>query len=297
VHVRCSTAALTADISADTTGAALQLAPDCTYLLASALPDVTADLTLVGTGSYATIKRSGAAPAFSLLTVTSGAHLMTDGVNFTSGAPRTSLAVRSTWPMARSPSRGASSPAIPAASPGLVVNGGVFKQNTAPSEGGAIFSRDGMTLTGPVFSYNNAGADGGAVCNFGPAAVTRATFAHNSARIGGGFYNNWTVDLSGSSFTANTAAGGGGLYNRDIAAVSGTSFTANTDAVAGGAIQQDSQHPLAMTASRVEYNRAPAGAGGGILDGGGTVALSGTTVAWNRVNNCSPAASVAGCAG
>ena len=44
------------------------------------------------------------------------------------------------------------------------------------------------------------------------------------------------------------------------------------------------------------YNHAPGGEGGGIYNDG-TGNLVSTQVKWNFVNNCSPAASVAGCIG
>ena len=44
------------------------------------------------------------------------------------------------------------------------------------------------------------------------------------------------------------------------------------------------------------YNHAPAGNGGGIYNDGDR-RLTNTTVRFNTVNNCSPAASVTGCTG
>jgi len=53
---------------------------------------------------------------------------------------------------------------------------------------------------------------------------------------------------------------------------------------------------VTLDLSTVTYNHAPAGEGGGIYNAGG-VFPGGTTIRFNTVNNCSPAASVTGCTG
>src|SRR5690348_14678760 len=80
------------------------------------------------------------------------------------------------------------------------------------------------------------------------------------------------------------------------ATMTGSTFSANTASGAGGALFADSGS-LTLTASAVTHDRAPAGGGAGIYHGSGTVSLAQTTVQQNQVNNCSPAASVTGCAG
>ena len=67
VNVPCSTGALSGAISGAVSGDVLQLAGNCTYLLASALPQVTVGLTIQGSPT-STIER-GYPGSFPLLWV------------------------------------------------------------------------------------------------------------------------------------------------------------------------------------------------------------------------------------
>ena len=72
VSVPCNAATLAADISAAPSGATLQLARACTYVLTSALPSIGTDLTLHGYSSTLERSLTGSPADFSLLEVTSG---------------------------------------------------------------------------------------------------------------------------------------------------------------------------------------------------------------------------------
>ena len=86
VQVPCSSGALSTAISGASSGAVLRLASSCTYVLASALPDVTTALTLQG-GTNSAIERSYAVgtPDFSLLFVGVGGNLTVTNVSFKNG--------------------------------------------------------------------------------------------------------------------------------------------------------------------------------------------------------------------
>jgi len=79
--VPCNAGALAGDISAAVSGETLHLAPSCIYVLSEALPDISADITIVGGPS--TIQRSyaGGTPEFSLFTVDSDVTLALAGVS------------------------------------------------------------------------------------------------------------------------------------------------------------------------------------------------------------------------
>ncbi len=70
----------------------------------------------------------------------------------------------------------------------------------------------------------------------------------------------------------------------------------NTASTEGGGVCNDTDSTLNLVASRVVYNNAPSGGGGGIYNRF-NVTLTHTLVAHNTLNNCSPVASVPGCFG
>jgi len=125
--------------------------------------------------------------------------------------------------------------------------------------------------------------------------VAGSSLKGNSAPYGGAVYNEATLSLSGDSLSGNTAQYGAGLYNEDEATVNGTTFQQNTATDGGGGIYEDGTF-TDLNGSKVMYNHAPAGEGGGIYNED-TVNLTNTLVRFNTANNCSPALSVAGCTG
>jgi predicted outer membrane repeat protein len=122
------------------------------------------------------------------------------------------------------------------------------------------------------------------------------TLTGNTAEYGGGVYSESDMTLGGGLFSGNTAVYGGGLYNDDVANVYGSTVQENQASTEGGGIFNDTAATLNLGASRVVYNNAPSGGGGGIFNRG-TVHLFGTLVRYNTLNNCSPVASVPGCFG
>lgn len=113
-----------------------------------------------------------------------------------------------------------------------------FSTNSA-SNGGAIFNIGVATINGSTFANNTATTDGGAIDNqLGPVEAGSLTlmsdsFSTNSASLGGGLYNDFEVNIKGSTFMRNVASDGGGLYNNDIATINTTTFSKNTTTAAG----------------------------------------------------------------
>jgi hypothetical protein len=110
VSVPCTAPALRAAISGSSAGDTLNLATGCTYVLVSALPVISHDLTIGG--DDATLQRSFASgtPAFTMLSATGGVLTITD-LSFIHGAgaaPR-SLSMRPGLEAAASSTRGAGS--------------------------------------------------------------------------------------------------------------------------------------------------------------------------------------------
>ncbi|MDN3356518.1 hypothetical protein [Actinomadura sp. DC4] len=86
VPVPCGAASLAAAVAA--TPSVLRLAPLCTYLIASALPQVTGDIALVG-GPATTLKRDPSAADLRLLDVAAGGRLRVLGITLRNGGTTT----------------------------------------------------------------------------------------------------------------------------------------------------------------------------------------------------------------
>ncbi|WP_170915459.1 cadherin domain-containing protein [Microcystis aeruginosa FBCC-A68] len=128
---------------------------------------------------------------------------------------------------------------------------GVFNNNTASSDGGAILSTGGtFNLTDADFVQNRATAGlGGAVfLQTTGATITQADFLQNRSANGGAIYNNSNnVSVTNANFTLNIAdaAGsvGGAIYNQSSnnLQVTNAAFSRNNAASNGGAIYQNSE--------------------------------------------------------
>jgi len=177
----------------------------------------------------------------------------------------------------------------------LLVHTGVFRRNTAGA-GGAVWNNSPSRLDNTTFTGNNGGSYGGAIYNQAVLTVATVTADGNSATYGGAIDNQDVLALTGGSISGNSAMFGGGLHNFFRVTAGTTTFEQNTASSQGGGIDNNAGATASLQFSRVIYNHAPGGEGGGIYNGG-TVNLTGTTVMWNFINNCSPAASVPGCIG
>lgn len=244
VQVACDPAALAAAITGAPDGSAISLTPGCTYLLTSALPEVTRSLTIDGNG--ATLDRSPSAPHFIILTDASPSLTVND-LSFTDG-----------------------NNAITQLGDGaLFVNGGTFTGNSA-SFGGAISSHSkgsdpleqGPQITGATFTGNSAGS-GGAIAYDSFAAyieITDCRFEGNTAGDGGAV---WLFDEAGgvdhSVLTGNYASNDGGAVWSSADSGEGLNF----DTITGNAAKDD-------------------GGGSYSAEGGGPAQFVNTTVTWNQ---------------
>lgn len=123
-----------------------------------------------------------------------------------------------------------------------VITNNTFKQNAAPTYGGAIANAaDNTKITNNIFEGNTASISGGAVCTTAKSAtITGNTFNQNS-----GFRNGGAVYISGSGtlvqnnkFTKNLSnQTAGAIYtDTDKTTVSNNIFEANTAYRTGGAV-------------------------------------------------------------
>ena len=270
--VPCKTQALIAAINAANSsgGAAITLAPGCTYHLTTAaspnamlgdtgLPAITSRITL--TGFRTTI--AGNNSTFRILLVTGSGKLTLNGLTITGG---------------NTPGPGGGIFNLEGT---LVLNQSRVTGNASAggmmSAGGGIAS--GTLGTGPV---------GTAVLNF-----SRVDHNTTSASAGGILNHGGTLILNASKVSDNTAAGGGGggiasgtggmggpgssILVVKFSQISGNAANGGPMAGAGGISNGGT---ATITASVVAGNTAPGAAGGGILNHG-VMTLTGSLVTGN----------------
>jgi predicted outer membrane repeat protein len=265
--VRCKTSALVHALSGAASGATLNLAKGCTYVLTAALPTVAENLTINGNG--ATLLRSSAAGTadFTILGITAGTVTL-NGLSFTNGSG--AITVNN--------------------SAQLNVTGGEFHDNTA-ANGAAIYNADNtvVNVNGALFSNNTATSDGGAIYAYTARGdqITDSTFQGNTAADSGGAYWDWSIGddaIGGSTFTGNTAATGGALYLSTLGSVLTGIVVQNNSATGDGGGIADGATPVAIVGSKITGNHA-GGAGGGLDEEGSTsgppAEISSTVIAGN----------------
>jgi hypothetical protein len=218
---------------------------------------------------------------------------------------------------------------------GLVMNGGTFTRNYAPQggaifnnanggefitravfrgnkavTGGGIYNNSELLITNSNISGNDAAGQGGGLYNdagnaLGKLDTADVIFRGNNARDGGGIYiANGIVNLADSEISGNNVtADGGGIYQdnfglRGSLTLAGSEISANNARAHGGGIYNEG--PLTVGSSQIVRNEAASG-GGGLYDddyyGGVAVTLTGSTVLYNKPDNCEPADSITACTG
>jgi hypothetical protein len=260
VTVPCGAAALaTAVTAANTTPSVLRLAPSCTYLLTSALPQVSGHIVLLG-GPATSIRRDPATPDLRLLDVAAGGRLRVWQITLLNGGTTTG--------------------------PG----GGVR------NAGDLVL--DHVTLTGNTALNDNGGAlenTGTAVVAHSLLAAN-ATRGPDGSRDGGGIHNDGTLTVFLSRFSGNIAVrDGGGVFTAagHTTRLIQSTLASNTAANLGGGIANRGTTTLVRTL--VRYNQAigTTTAGGGIQNAAGSVVLRRSLVTANSPDDCTP--SVPGC--
>ena len=188
-------------------------------------------------------------------------------------------------------------PAVCATNGEVVLSGGTFTSNSAPTsydygyealgQGGAVETYyAGLTVTEGVYSFNSATGGGGAILVINDSAsITGATFLNNSAKYGGAVEmsqqtgGTGKMTISGGEFTSNRAEFGGGFENHAGAStlIDGTVFSANR-ADSGGAVMNDSYggSKSELTVVNGVFSGNAADEGGAILNAGIATVSGGT---------------------
>jgi len=258
----------------------------CFINLLSALPDISAPMSILGPSRHAIQRSSSAATNFRVFNVTTTGTVNISDLTIKQGNPGN-----------------ANGGGLQNFGSGTVnVTNCVFQGNVA-SNGGGISVRGTVNVSNCTFTGNAASNGGGIYNDAGTLNVTSCTFTGNQAGgDGGGIANDHfrTAHVSNSTFTGNTAnngdpnaSGGGAICNGDhnhsfggFMTVTNTTITGNTAlrcggiSTAGGAAAGE----LTVTNSTIVGNSSfYSDSGGGISkDGeGGPVKIKNTIVALN----------------
>ena len=166
-----------------------------------------------------------------------------------------------------------------------VVQGDIFRNNTADNRGGGIYSEGALTVeedddgNRPSFTSNKA-VRGGAIYSSGKTSIKNSEFRANKATVEGGAIYVASGDdqvFEGNTFTENEAANNGGaIYNENFLKIQtteygeGTTFERNT-AKRGGAVYTDYSGYTNIFGTAFENNTAEQT--GGAIHSFGTVKI------------------------
>jgi CSLREA domain-containing protein len=190
-----------------------------TITLGSALPNISDDLIIDGTGNSVFISgndnfqilviNSGKTVSLNMLTIQDGKSALSGGGIFNNGT--------------------------------LTVKNSTFTGNQAVAAGGSIYNVGTLTVENSTFSGNSADYGGG-ISNFNTLTISNSTFSGNNATTsGGGTYNEAGVlTIWNSTFSGNSAAttSGGGIYNKTGATLNYTN-TIVANSTSGGDCKND----------------------------------------------------------
>ncbi len=213
---------------------------------------------------------------------------------------------------------GATSPggAIATSGSGIVLNvaDSTFRNNTAVTGGGAIFSTGTLTVTDSTFESNRAEAVGSSQSSRGGAifsssttmlSIESSTFSQNSSISRGSGQStggavaadtSTTVTITSSTFERNVATAaagatgtirvGGGLWTRGTATITNSTFSANTaDFDGGGMFDQTGT----LSLNHVTIARNVSGRnGGGVAVAIGTANIKDSLIATNTATTSNP---------
>jgi predicted outer membrane repeat protein len=169
----------------------------------NALPAVTGDVTLAGSGAILARSDAAGTPEFRILRVQAGGTLRLRGVTVSNGR-----------------AAGDGGGVSVAGGGALDVRDSTFLGNRAGGSGGAIAGSGTIAVAGATFSGNHAGAFGGAIAG-NSETVANSTFTANDAFAGAAIYIDGTLALTNTTIAGNS---GYGIFK----IASGTTTVANS---------------------------------------------------------------------
>jgi hypothetical protein len=194
-----------------------------TINLTGALPDLNANVTIVGPGASSLIVRRDTGGNYRIFTVGCGATVSISGLTVTDGRlfAGEGAGIHNSGTLTLSDSIISHNAILGGRGGGMYNAGTLIMSNSAISDnydnlGGGLANFGSATITNSTFSGNSADPTAGAIYN-GPGAeltVSNSTLSGNFGVIAGAVYNEGTLALSHSTITDNgTGLFGGALYN------------------------------------------------------------------------------------
>lgn len=229
--------------------------------------DITADLTIEGAGSGATIVDP--AQLDRVFDVVDGAATVS-----ISG-----LTMRN----------GRSDPADGGAvhNEGTLTLSDVLMDNNHGDDGGALLNLGTATVLDSALTNNTAGDTGGAIINHGTLTIRNTSIDTNSAPFAGGGVNNFgplTLSESLVAHNGTISGNGGGLASFASATLTNVTFSDNTAGLNGSGISSESS--LALTNVTIADNTATNGTGGGLYTHESAVQFRNSIIAGNQPDQC-----------
>jgi CSLREA domain-containing protein len=173
---------------------------------------------------------------------------------------------------------------------GVIIYSGGGDRTVGCDCGGGVYVHQGagLTLSDSILTQNSAETDGGAIYNAGSLTIARTEAAFNWSYTGSGgaIYNAGTLTLTDSALLTNiteTSGPGGAIANQGTLLITNSTIGGNS-AADGGGIATISPGTTGISSSTIYWNY-----GGGLLVGGSTT-LTNTIVAGHAANgglNCS----------
>jgi predicted outer membrane repeat protein len=229
-----------ANVGADT----ITFSVSGTITLAAALPGISDNLTIDGTGKTITISGNH---LYRVLYITSGKVVTLNKLTISNGYGGS-----------------VGGGGILNKGGDLTVTNCAFSGNTADDFGGAIDNDTATLMVRNSTFTGNSATNGGAIDNFSSTlTVANSTFSGNSAGYGGAILTDKTTTIINSTFSGNSADYGGGIDNYGgIMTVTNSTFSANIATLFGGGIFTSNTGVTNVTNSTFSGNKADSNGGG-----------------------------------
>jgi hypothetical protein len=273
-----------------------------TIALATALPDITRSVQVLGPGAgLLTVQRSLAPgmAAFRIFTVDAPQGAIQDVTVLLAGLTVSNGqisgyggGISNSAKLTLLGSTVAGNSAAPrgggiynSASGNLTLESSLVSGNNTTQAGGGVFNDGIMTVSNSTLSGNvGADPDGGAIFNLGTLTVLQSTLSGNGGvnALGGAIRNDGTLTVDGSTFSSNTANSGGAIYNTaTLTVVDSSMFSGNTAGTGGGIYNAGM---LMLSDSTLSGNASKNFSGGGGLYNGtsGVATIQNTEFIANR---------------